>query len=452
MSLRPRPARATTASAPAPATLVAPRAVLDISERLERAGFDTWCVGGAVRDALLGQPHADWDLATAARPRDVMRLFRRTVPIGVEHGTVGVLDGAGVLHEVTTFRRDVLTDGRHAVVEFGASLDDDLARRDFTINAVAYSPAHGTLYDPFGGRRDLESRIVRAVGDPAARIREDRLRALRALRFAARFDFAIDPETWAAIVASVPTLIHLSPERIRQELEKTMQQVRFPSRAFALWRDSGALATLVPALARIDGATLGSLDVLPPPVEHSPRRAARHMERLTALFVGDAIDEAAARAAARSLRFSNAQVEWIAAIAGRWQQLGRDITVACSSHPAPTEAAVRRWVSVIGRTRVSTFLRIAAARWHARRSDGQSAPAPAAAASLYRRAVRSAFRDPIEIADLSIDGDDLLRAGIPAGRAVGTALDRLLDAVIDDPTMNTPTRLLALAHDIASAT
>src|SRR5215218_785852 len=168
-------------------SLAIPRAVQRIAERLEEAGYETWCVGGAVRDAMLGHPHLDWDLATAATPQQVQKGFRRTVPVGIDFGTVGVLDDAGVMHEVTTFRRDVRTDGRHAEVEFGASLDDDLARRDFTINAIAYSPKCNVLHDPFGGRRDLMLGVVRAVGDPRTRMREDRLRALRAIRFAGCF-------------------------------------------------------------------------------------------------------------------------------------------------------------------------------------------------------------------------------------------------------------------------
>ena len=172
-----------------------PQPVLEIASRLERAGFETWCVGGAVRDALLGHPHLDWDLATAATPREVQRTFRRTVPVGVQFGTVGVLDAEGTMHEVTTFRRDVRTDGRHAVVEFGASLDDDLARRDFTINAIAWSPKREELRDPYGGLADLEAGVVRAVGDARERMREDRLRALRAIRFAARLGFTIEDAT-----------------------------------------------------------------------------------------------------------------------------------------------------------------------------------------------------------------------------------------------------------------
>src|SRR6476659_3635361 len=177
-----------------------PPEVERIARTLEKAGFETWCVGGAVRDALLGHPHLDWDLATAATPDQVQKLFRRTVPVGIDFGTVGVLDDAGVMHEVTTFRRDVQTDGRHPVVEFGASLDDDLARRDLTINAIAVSPISGEIRDPFDGRVDLERCVVRAVGVPDERMREDRLRALRAIRFAGRLGFEIEDETWKAIV------------------------------------------------------------------------------------------------------------------------------------------------------------------------------------------------------------------------------------------------------------
>src|SRR6266581_4580262 len=174
-----------------------PETVRGIAKRLEDAGFETWCVGGAVRDALLGHPHLDWDLATAAKPPEVRKLFKRTVPVGVDFGTIGVLDHNNIMHEVTTFRKDVNTDGRHAVVEFGASLDEDLARRDFTINAIAYSPKNDEMRDPYNGRQDLERKIIRAVGEPWERMREDRLRALRAIRFATRFGFEIEPKTWA---------------------------------------------------------------------------------------------------------------------------------------------------------------------------------------------------------------------------------------------------------------
>ncbi len=294
-----------------------PRGVLDIADRLERDGYEAWCVGGAVRDALLGLPSLDWDLATAATPDVVQRLFRRTVPKGIEFGTVGVFDRGGVLHEVTTFRRDVETDGRHAVVKFGVSLVDDLARRDFTINAVAFRPATGEIADPFGGAHDVTQRVVRAVGDPAARMREDRLRALRAVRFAARFEFTIDAATWAAIVESAPHLTRLSPERVREELDKTMRQVRCPSDALFRWRDSGALAILVPALASQSPAALATADHLAPPVLE--RRPQRLPNRLAAPWLG--VPRAEVERGLRALRASNQEVRWTADITDRAARL-----------------------------------------------------------------------------------------------------------------------------------
>ena len=172
-----------------PERLPIPTEVLDIARTLEGAGYETWCVGGAIRDNLLGVENHDFDLTTAAPPQEVQRLFPRTVPVGIEHGTVAVLDPRDKLHEVTSFRKDIRTDGRHAVVEFGVSLTDDLARRDFTINAIAYHPLKHEWRDPFTGDADLKKKLIRAVGDPNWRFREDYLRILRALRFSARFEF-----------------------------------------------------------------------------------------------------------------------------------------------------------------------------------------------------------------------------------------------------------------------
>src|ERR1700681_2224392 len=149
-----------------PDRLPIPPEVLEIARKLEVAGYETWCVGGAIRDNLLDLENHDFDLTTAAPPQEVRRLVPRTVPVGIEHGTVAVLDQRDRLHEVTTFRKDIRTDGRHAVVEFGVSLTDDLARRDFTINAIAYHPQKHEWRDPFAGEADLEKRLIRSVGDP----------------------------------------------------------------------------------------------------------------------------------------------------------------------------------------------------------------------------------------------------------------------------------------------
>ncbi|HEX4936720.1 MAG TPA: CCA tRNA nucleotidyltransferase, partial [Gemmatimonadaceae bacterium] len=297
--------------------LTPPSEVQEIAGTLEQAGHETWCVGGAVRDALLGLAHLDWDLATAATPAQVKRAFKRTVPVGEAFGTIGVLDRRGRMHEVTTFRRDVQTDGRHAVVEFGASLDDDLARRDFTINAIAYSPLRRVLHDPYGGREDLAHGVVRAVGDPRARMVEDRLRALRALRFAGRLGFRIEPATWAAIVESAPYLPRLSRERVKQELEKTMEQVAVPSRSLRLWGSAGAMRSLIPALDAQPAWLWYAADHVahPDATRSAGRKRRRTLLRLATMFLGLSRDVVARTL--RDLRFSNRDVDWIAALAAQ---------------------------------------------------------------------------------------------------------------------------------------
>jgi tRNA nucleotidyltransferase (CCA-adding enzyme) len=433
-------------------TLNPPETVRRIASTLDAAGFETWCVGGAVRDALLGHPHLDWDLATAAKPEEVRKLFKRTVPVGIEFGTVGVLDEHNVMHEVTTFRRDVQTDGRHAVVEFGASLDDDLARRDYTINAIAFSPKTSELRDPYGGRKDIVNRVVRAVGDPRERMREDRLRALRAIRFAARFDFTIDPATWDAIVESAQHLSRLSAERVKQEIEKTMDQVRFPSKAFAMWRDSGAFSSLIPALAKVSDKDLRALDHLRRPL--LPRRPARRITRIAALFAS--IPAAQVRQILSDLRFSTRDTEWIAILVEKWQQLGSSMTRALldaeeryAADPwgenTPSSGVMRQWASSVGRTRLAPLLRLADAFWWAAREAGEPAPYKPTIAATYKRAIKIAYKDAIEIADLAINGNDLQELGI-TGPAVGTTLRRLLEVVINEPGRNNRSELIKLAR------
>jgi tRNA nucleotidyltransferase (CCA-adding enzyme) len=434
-----------------------PASVREIVARLEREGFETWCVGGAVRDAFLGIAHLDWDLATAATPQQVMRIFKRTVPLGVEFGTVGVLDKDNVNHEVTTFRRDVRTDGRHAEVEFGVSLDDDLARRDFTINAIAYHPKREELRDPFEGRLDLQRGVVRSVGVANARMKEDRLRALRAIRFAARFGFHIEPATWSAILESAPFLGRLSPERIKQELEKTMQQVERPTIALQWWKAAGALRALVPAIADAPDERFEALDYVGG--EAGGRRAeggegagdvalaalgdkGTTLNRLAMLFFGESLPAAAA--ATKALRFSNADSNWIAQLAGARHELGAAMDDAIA-RGLPDAKQVRRWVARIGRTRASAYLALTSALWRARLARHPDASFESRLEPFADLATRVAFSDPIELADLAVDGEDLVAAGIPAGPALGRTLQRLLDAVLEDPARNTRDVLLELA-------
>ena len=415
--------------------------MLKIARTLEKAGFETWCVGGAVRDALLGHAHLDWDLATAARPQQIRNLFPRTVPVGIAFGTIGVLDDQGIMHEVTTFRRDVRTDGRHAEVEFGATLDEDLARRDYTINAIAFSPSKKILADPFKGQEDLERGIVRSVGTPAERMREDRLRALRGLRFAARFEFEIEHDTWVAIVASAPHLGRLSAERVKQEIEKTMDQVRKPSRAFAMWHTSGAFATLIPALADMHALDLATLDNLCPP--GLPSRPQRRVMRMIALFA--AAPHGEVPGILKGLRFSNSDAAWIGSIVGHWQTLQKEMRFAMMSESPPSDPVLRRWAAIAGRTRLASVLRVASARWAAERQAGLAAPRMELVQSVYRRALRIAYRDAIEVADLAVNGRDLEKIGI-TGPGVGKTLRWLLETVINDPAANSRESLLDAAR------
>jgi len=418
-----------------------PEGVIELTRDLERNGFEAWCVGGAVRDALLGHAHLDWDLATDATPDEVRRIFgrKRTIPVGIDFGTVGVLDRAGVMHEVTTFRRDVRTDGRHAVVEFGASLDEDLARRDFTVNAIAFSPSRGELRDPFGGRDDLARGVVRAVGEPRERMREDRLRALRGIRFASRFGFELDAATWEAIRGSAPHLTRLSAERVKQELDKTMEQIVRPSAALKLWRESGAAAVLLPELSAASEEALLATDYAAQPGLH--RRPGRRVTRLAVLF-SDTDPRSMLKTATR-LRFSKHEAQWISGLLEVWSALGPEIEQALI-RGEPDSRTIRRWVARIGRVRLHAFYRLAEARWEARRQLGQGDRAPAAQAvhSVYRRSLRAALREPVDTRDLAIDGDDLRKEGIAPGPRLGMILDRLLDWVIEDPSRNVRETLL----------
>lgn len=375
--------------------------MVGILRRLEEAGHETWCVGGAIRDALLGDPQQDMDLATAARPEEVQRLFRRTIAVGVEHGTVGVFDEHGALHEVTTFRRDVTTDGRHAEVEFGISLDDDLARRDLTINAIAYHPLHHSWRDPFDGRDDLRQRIVRAVGDPASRFREDRLRILRAIRFAARLDFRIDPATWSAACAQAKDTANLSAERVRDEWSKSIRTTRSLDRLVGQWLESGIAAVWLPEL-------------LP---SASWQRAGEPDVVLTTALVCSACGPVM-----RRFKGSNAEIRRAEAI---------DRGPARPQGKAPVD--VRRWMAVVGEATIDL---VTLARWRGLQEDGWVGEV----AGITSRG------EATSRGELAVNGDDLRTVGVAAGPAIGIALGRLLEAVLEDPALNTREQLLALAR------
>lgn len=434
---------------------------MDIVRKLQGAGYETWCVGGAVRDALLGIKNQDWDIATAAEPNVVRRMFSPVVPLGIEFGTVGVVDKFNVMHEVTTFRRDVRHDGRHAVVEFGASFVEDLNRRDFTINAIAFDPIEHRLFDPFHGQDDLAARVVRAVGVPIDRFVEDRLRVLRGIRFAARFGFTIEPVTWQAMVDSGPHLGRLSYERVKQELDKTLEQAATPSEAFLRWQECGAFLTLIPALVHVNQSVLAAVDVLPRPTNAmtAERRAFRRQLRLAALFSSRPARDTVATM--KTLRASKLETAFVGSIVERWHELEVEMSRALTAATPPDDAMLRKWAAAIRRLKVREFMRVAWARWAAAHAthepivehvvpkvyqpDLSTVPTGAAVRAMYRRLLHVAWHDAIEIADLVVDGDDLRAAGIPFGPHVGQILNALLGMVVQDPKLNVREVLLAEA-------
>ena len=423
---------------PTDETLLAPRSFLALAEQLEARGYEAWAVGGAIRDRLMGIARGDWDLATDARPEEVRALFRRTIPLGIEHGTVGVLQEDGTVYEVTTFRRDIETDGRHAVVAFAETIDEDLARRDFTINAIAWRIATRELKDPWNGREDLEARILRAVGEPAERFAEDYLRVLRGLRFAGRFGLTIDPPTREALDAAVHGTTDLSAERVREELEKIFTGPH-PSAALRLYRDTGVLGIWYPELdTRADtdawDAALDAIDEL-----HEGRPLLR-LARLLMIIPGAGEDpdpgEAAVAQVVERLKLSNADRR-------RILELRRHFLPFVN--PLDSSAHIREWLSEVGPGGERDLFRL---HFAAARASGDE-QAAGALVHTWRRAHEERLGDaPIDRSELAVDGEDILELGVAQGPVVGLLLDELHAQVLEDPALNEREALLDIAREL----
>jgi len=431
----------------------APRYVHWVTRTLEAEGYETWAVGGAVRNPLMGLPSGDWDLATRAPPKVVRRLFPRTVPIGIEHGTVGILTRDRVLLEVTTFRRDVETFGRHASVEFADTLEEDLSRRDFTVNAIAWHPLREEFRDPFRGREDLRNRILRTVGTPGDRFAEDYLRVLRGLRFSGRFRFRIEDETWAALCESTGQLGILSPERVREELMKVLGDGPRPSGALALYRASGVLKALFPELAAVEGYprpgsqedlwvhSLLLTDLLP---------AHRPLSRLVALLHGLGVPDGPPssegdmglrgqeRAAALlfRLRFSNAEIREVSELV----RVGLEPPVGLAE-----SADLRRWLHRANPQWLAALARIWLGKARLDRARWGRDPGPVSEV-LARLRAELGKGHPLRLQELALDGRDLIAMGLEPGPGFGDILASLMERVLDDPSLNRRERLLELVE------
>jgi tRNA nucleotidyltransferase (CCA-adding enzyme) len=399
-----------------------PPEVREVCRVLTEAGHQAVTVGGAVRDALLGRPAGDWDVATSAHPEQVIAAFPRTIPTGLQHGTVTVMIGKGERRigvEVTTFRGEgAYSDARRPdSVTFGVPLDEDLARRDLVVNAIAFDPISGEIHDPFGGRADLAARILRAVGDPVARFTEDGLRVLRAVRFAATLEFALEPATEAAFAPALPSLARVSQERVKVELWKLLGAAR-PSLGLAIARRSGVLMTVLPEVASCSdetwARTLGWAD-----------GAAGEIVRLAAMLA--AMPEARlADGVLRRLKTSTEE-----------RDQGIRLTEVALQPLVPL-ATLRRVLRRVSRP----YIPLAAELWHAR-DDAGIVLATEARAILARG-------DALTVNDLAIGGADLQsELGMAPGKPMGVLLAKLLDEVLDDPTLNHRDTLLARARALA---
>ena len=439
--------------------------------RLHGAGYAAYAVGGCVRDSLLGRTPQDWDLCTSARPEQVLALFGegQCIPTGLQHGTVTIKYG-GQLYETTTFRTEgAYTDGRHPdEVHFVPDVRQDLARRDFTINAMAYNDAEG-LIDPFGGQQDLQQGILRAVGDPATRFEEDALRILRLYRFAARFGFAIDPPTGQAARALCAHLDCVSVERIEEELSKLLA-----APAPAAYLDEKILKVIIPELSA------PALQAAKPVVDACPAGTEDLPVRWAALLMS--LGEDGTRKALKRLRCSNACIEqtavlmrgmggsggrfsedrllgWDPAAAGsragdgmacsssdrrRWRKQEAAVGAAPGQDAAPDTAIRIR--KLLGRYDLHTVQRLAALG---------AAMEPEQAADFAAQAELAAQLDAdgvcCRVSQLAVNGRDLMAAGIPAGPGLRRTLEALLDAVVRGQLPNEQQCLLDAAGQISAS-
>lgn len=427
-----------------------PPEIIDVCRRLRQEGYEALLVGGAVRDHLrlpAGQAVAkDFDIATSAHPEEVIRLFGRkhTVPTGLQHGTITVLvprpgapPGAPREHvEVTTFRGEgSYSDGRRPdQVAFIDDLTEDLRRRDFTINAIAYDPIDDELHDPFDGTGDLRRRLIRAVGDAAARFGEDGLRTMRAVRFAAQLGFHLDEGTRDAIPGALPTLRKVSWERIRDELLKLLGAPA-PSLALSLMAQTGLLGEVLPpvAAALVEGAALAealrTVDLLrPDPI--------LRLGALLAVAKGAEAEQALAR-----LKLPNREQE-------RLLQLLR--TPVPPYDASWTGVQVRRFLAATPaqlRGDMEALLR-------GQHEAGGRGPAfEAGLGVLFRRAGEEMEARPaLSVGDLAVSGKDVMaHLGVPPGPLIGEVLRALFERVLQDPALNTRERALQLLPEIYAA-
>lgn len=442
-----------------------PNDALALCNELAAAGHRAWVVGGCVRDVLRGESPADWDLCTSATPEQMMAVFPRAIPTGIAHGTVTVVR-AKQHFEITTLRHEVgFSDGRRPdAVHFVDNIALDLARRDFTINAMAVDPRTGELVDPFGGRDDLSAGVIRAVGQASERFAEDGLRVLRAARFAARFGFELEAKTEQAIAGSLGSYRKVSGERVRDEWAKSMLAPK-PSVAFELMRRTGILEVTCPELMESVGCTQNhhhSYDVWGHALACLDAGPQDAMLRLAALLhdVGKPRSKAWSEKTADYTFYDHERIgaEMVGPICARLK-LSNDerarITDLVRHHmwhyDAWGDTAVRRWIKKVGLERIEDLLALRAADVRGK-GPGKDFAEDDARTGAFRAHIERVMAEGMAFGtkDLKIGGRDLMtELGIAPGPKLKVILEALLEQVIEEPSLNERDALLARARKLA---
>jgi len=413
----------------------APREVRIISQVLSEAGEKAWIVGGCVRDVLFDleanqeREAADWDLATTARPEKTKKLFKRVIPTGIEHGTVTIVLSKQHF-EITTLRGERgHSDGRRPdEVFFVDDLEEDLARRDFTVNAMAFDLESSTFHDPFRGEQDLKDRVLRAVGEPQTRFEEDGLRVLRCARFSATLGFDIEPNTASAIRPSLDSFKKVAQERVRDEWFKALR-AKSPSRFFFACKEHGLLEVTAPFLFETANETVMSIEDAMVRVDACDNDPILRLALVIAAGAKKKSSIEEQRTASRS----------DAASLGKKLRLSREelsrLTLLCENYlfpklwtenPAPANA--RRFLSAVGRESCAPIVAL-------QRSMGLNDDA---GAERFRKMLEEEAdsEHPLSLKELAVTGKDLLAQGVPKGPDLGNTLRQLLDLVLEAPEKN----------------
>ena len=398
-----------------------PKDVRHIINVLMENGYEAYAVGGCVRDSILGRTPGDWDITTSALPMQVKALFRRTIDTGIQHGTVTVMLGKNG-YEVTTYRIDgKYEDSRHPKsVEFTSNLVEDLKRRDFTINAMAYNDEHG-IVDAFDGMGDLKRRIIRCVGKAHDRFDEDALRILRAVRFSAQLGFDIEDDTAKAARELAPTLVKISRERIHTELNKLLLSGN-PD-YFSVVYDLGVMKIIIPELENIDAHKLDK-------IKHFIKKTSAVLpERYAALL--SCVDADTAGRILKGLKLDNATILMAAKLVKYYNM-----------NPVVSEAAVRHYINEVGENDALRIVDFNISICGSELNKGYT--------DMKKICVMVKERgDCTELRNLKISGRDLMEAGFPAGKQLGEILQKLLCEVLDNPKFNEYNYLLKRAIELA---